>query len=212
MLWFELYAFKFPHTQKEKGKEKYLNDVIGILIHIILIIRVPKQSYRFWRGLLFPGCTIRNRSKAPEATIAELPIVLGDLVSSHHLHALSVLARSTPIPSRHVMLPRPCLSFTLPSIHDNTKLDCRVYHPQSPCLLHDSSSNTNTNIDGAPWSGHAAVVAHPYAPLGGCCDDPIVDVAAGTLLQFGFVVATFNFRCVGYYVDSCSFYSLPIAP
>ncbi|KAI1167091.1 Alpha/Beta hydrolase protein [Nemania serpens] len=83
------------------------------------------------------------------------------------------------------MLPRPCLSFTLPSIYDNTKLDCRLYHP--PCLRDPSHS-------GAPWSGHAAVVAHPYAPLGGCFDDPIVDLAAGTLLQLGFLVTTFNFR------------------
>ncbi|GAP88103.1 putative prolyl oligopeptidase [Rosellinia necatrix] len=83
------------------------------------------------------------------------------------------------------MLPRPCLSFTLPSIHDKTKLDCRIYHP---LCLRDPSHES------APWSGHTAVVAHPYAPLGGCFDDPIVDVAAGTLLQLGFLVVTFNFR------------------
>ncbi|KAI1355523.1 Alpha/Beta hydrolase protein [Xylaria sp. FL0043] len=80
------------------------------------------------------------------------------------------------------MLPRPSLSFTLPSIYDGTQLECRVYHPQS-C--------------GVPWSGHAAVIAHPYAPLGGCFDDPIVDVAAGTILQLGFLAATFNFRGAG---------------
>lgn len=83
------------------------------------------------------------------------------------------------------MLPRPCLSFTLPSIYDDTKLDCRLYQPS--CLRDPSHS-------GAPWSGHAAVVAHPYAPMGGCFDDPIVDLVAGTLLQLGFLVATFNFR------------------
>ncbi|KAI1115657.1 Alpha/Beta hydrolase protein [Nemania sp. NC0429] len=86
------------------------------------------------------------------------------------------------------MLPRPCLSFTLPSIYDDTKLDCRLYHP--PCLRDPSHP-------GAPWSGHAAVVAHPYAPMGGCFDDPIVDLTAGTLLQLGFLVATFNFRGAG---------------
>lgn len=89
--------------------------------------------------------------------------------------------------ARPIMLPRPCLSFTLPSIYDDTKLDCRLYHPL--CLRDPSHSET-------PWSGHAAVVAHPYAPLGGCFDDPIVDLAAGTLLQLGFLVATFNFRSV----------------
>ncbi|KAI1174445.1 Alpha/Beta hydrolase protein [Nemania sp. FL0916] len=106
------------------------------------------------------------------------------------------------------MLPRPCLSFTLPSTHDGTKLDCRVYHP--PCLLSPSrspptsSSGTGTGTiehagreTGISWAGHAAVIAHPYAPLGGSFDDPIVDVAGATLLQLGFVVATFNFRGAG---------------
>ncbi|KAI0144525.1 Alpha/Beta hydrolase protein [Xylariaceae sp. FL1272] len=78
------------------------------------------------------------------------------------------------------MLPHPDLSFTLPSIHDETRLDCRVYHP---CKT-------------GGWSEDVAVVAHPYAPLGGCFDDHVVDVVAGTLLGRGFLVATFNFRCV----------------
>ncbi|KAI1383962.1 Alpha/Beta hydrolase protein [Hypoxylon trugodes] len=84
------------------------------------------------------------------------------------------------------MLPRPNLSFTLPSIHDNTKLDCRIYHPKSldgPLGPSDES-----------WRRHAAVVAHPYAPLGGSYDDPIVQLVASTLVHLGFVVATFNFR------------------
>ncbi|KAI1735843.1 Alpha/Beta hydrolase protein [Xylaria scruposa] len=98
------------------------------------------------------------------------------------------------------MLPRPCLSFTLPSIHDSTRLDCRIYHP--PCLREPSRSDT-------PWPGHAAVVAHPYAPLGGCFDDPIVDVAAGTLLQLGFLVATFNFRGAGSSAGRTSWTSKP---
>ncbi|KAI0452647.1 Alpha/Beta hydrolase protein [Xylaria acuta] len=98
------------------------------------------------------------------------------------------------------MLPRPYLSFTLPSIHDNTQLDCRVYHP--PCLIDMSHSN-------ALWSGHAAVVAHPYAPLGGCFDDPIVDLAAGTLLQLGFLIATFNFRGAGSSAGRTSWTSKP---
>ncbi|KAI1818243.1 Alpha/Beta hydrolase protein [Poronia punctata] len=77
------------------------------------------------------------------------------------------------------MLPQPSLSFTLPSIHDKTRLKCRVYHPDPP--------------QQQPFK-HAAVVAHPYAPMGGCYNDPIVDLVAGTLVQLGFVVATFNFR------------------
>ncbi|KAI1500191.1 Alpha/Beta hydrolase protein [Biscogniauxia marginata] len=85
------------------------------------------------------------------------------------------------------MLPRPNLSFTLPSIHDDTILSCRIYHP---AFLNDPTSLPSAS----PWPGHAAVVAHPYAPLGGCFDDPVVDVVASTLLQLGFVIATFNFR------------------
>ncbi|CCC12709.1 unnamed protein product [Sordaria macrospora k-hell] len=82
------------------------------------------------------------------------------------------------------LLPGPTLSFTLPSIHDGLAIDCRVYHPQS---LDQSPSSP-------PWRKHAAVFAHPYAPLGGCYDDPVVDIAAGTLLKLGFLVGTFNFR------------------
>ncbi|KAI0018543.1 Alpha/Beta hydrolase protein [Xylariomycetidae sp. FL0641] len=80
------------------------------------------------------------------------------------------------------MLPPPSLSFVLPSLHDGTPLDCRVYHP---AVLSGPLS---------PWPGHAAVVAHPYAPLGGCFDDPVVALLAAVLVQRGFVVATFNFR------------------
>ncbi|KAF9869659.1 putative acid phosphatase [Colletotrichum karsti] len=83
------------------------------------------------------------------------------------------------------MLPEPTLSFTLPSLHDDTVLDCRVYHCQA---LHPAAPNSPT------WKRHAAVIAHPYAPLGGCYDDPIVDIVAGTLLRQGFLVGTFNFR------------------
>ncbi|KAF3069790.1 hypothetical protein GL218_07971 [Daldinia childiae] len=84
------------------------------------------------------------------------------------------------------MLPRPNLSFTLPSIHDNTKLDCRIYHP--------IRSNQSLTLSDPSWPRHAAVVAHPYAPLGGSYDDPIVLLVTSTLLHLGFVVATFNFR------------------
>ncbi|TDZ44913.1 hypothetical protein CTRI78_v009217 [Colletotrichum trifolii] len=37
-------------------------------------------------------------------------------------------------------------------------------------------------------------MAHPYAPLGGCYDDPVVGIVAAELLKQGFVVGTFNFR------------------
>lgn len=82
------------------------------------------------------------------------------------------------------MLPEPTLTLTLPSISDGLTLDCRIYHPFS---LSASSK--------APaWLKHAAVVAHPYAPMGGCYDDPVVGAVAAQLLRKGFLVGTFNFR------------------
>ena len=77
-------------------------------------------------------------------------------------------------------LPEPALTFTLPSIHDSTILDCRVYHP--------------SNLSSAWQPRHSAIVAHPYAPLGGSYDDPIVEDVASQLLHKGFIVGTFNFR------------------
>jgi hypothetical protein len=86
------------------------------------------------------------------------------------------------------MLPPPSLSFTIPSVHDDTILHCRVYHPA--CLAPTSVSQI------AQWNKKAAIVAHPYAPLGGSYDDPVVDVIASTILKQGFIVGTFNFRFV----------------
>jgi hypothetical protein len=44
------------------------------------------------------------------------------------------------------------------------------------------------------WRKRVAIVAHPYAPLGGCYDDPVVSTVAATILKQGFIVGTFNFR------------------
>ncbi|KAK7999479.1 hypothetical protein PG990_012079 [Apiospora arundinis] len=94
----------------------------------------------------------------------------------------------------------PTLSFTIPSIHDGHKLDCRVFHPrglltppQSQSAATEDAEEDHTNAP-PPWARHIAIVAHPYAPLGGSYDDPIVDLVGSILLQAGFLVATFNFR------------------
>jgi hypothetical protein len=84
------------------------------------------------------------------------------------------------------MLPPPALSFTIPSIHDDLVLQCRVYHPT--CLAPTKFSHIQE------WRKRAAVVAHPYAPLGGSYDDPVVDIVASVILKHGFIVGTFNFR------------------
>jgi len=88
-------------------------------------------------------------------------------------------------------LPEPALTLTLPSIHDGTILDCRIYHP----LGLASSLSFSTSSTGQPKN--AAIVAHPYAPLGGSYDDPVLDEVAGQLLAKDFIVGTFNFRGAG---------------
>lgn len=77
----------------------------------------------------------------------------------------------------------PKLSLTIPSIHDDLALDCRLYYSTSG-IAADGQSHAR-----------GAIIAHPYAPLGGCYDDPVVCFIVSTMLQqsFGFM-CTFNFR------------------
>jgi hypothetical protein len=79
-------------------------------------------------------------------------------------------------------LPSPTFTFTIPSVHDDTILDCRLHVPRK--LFSAEKAHTQK----------AAIVAHPYAPLGGCYDDPIVGSVGGMLLKAGYVIGTFNFR------------------
>ncbi|KAK8103610.1 uncharacterized protein PG998_010643 [Apiospora kogelbergensis] len=91
-----------------------------------------------------------------------------------------------------MFLTPPTLSFTIPSVHDGHKLDCRLFHP--PGLLTPQSAEEHHASAPPPWARHIAIVAHPYAPLGGSYDDPIVNLVGSVLVQAGFLVATFNFR------------------
>ncbi|RDW81387.1 uncharacterized protein DSM5745_04944 [Aspergillus mulundensis] len=84
-------------------------------------------------------------------------------------------------------LSSPTHSLTVPSIYDGTQLACRIYLPQQ--LL-------NPNVS-SQWRVRGAIVAHPYASLGGCYDDPVVSFIGGELLEAGYVVGTFNFRGAG---------------
>lgn len=77
-------------------------------------------------------------------------------------------------------------SFRIPSLHDSTPLDCRIHHPES--LVNVDCDST------AKWTRKAAVLAHPYAVLGGGFDDPILENVGAELLAQGYVVGTFNFR------------------
>lgn len=81
----------------------------------------------------------------------------------------------------------PSLSFTIPSVHDDKTLDCRLYSP-SFSVLSPPTGN---------WQPRGAVFAHPYAPLGGCFDDPVILSTVDELLRHGFIVGTFNFRGAG---------------
>ena len=84
------------------------------------------------------------------------------------------------------MLPEPTFTFTIPSVHDDTPLDCRIYSPPHRVL--------NSIDSDEQWHARGAVFAHPYAPLGGCFDDGVVLSVTAEVLKQGFVVGTFNFR------------------
>ncbi|KAM3415547.1 hypothetical protein BST61_g9068 [Cercospora zeina] len=78
-------------------------------------------------------------------------------------------------------------SFTIPSAHDDTNLECRIYHPRH---LQDI-------LTGNSDKPRAAVIAHPYAPLGGTYDDPVVLSLVECLLRESYIIVTFNFRGAG---------------
>jgi hypothetical protein len=81
-------------------------------------------------------------------------------------------------------LPTPRSTFTIPSLHDDLEIDCRIYYPRS--------SEKTTATLGRTF----AVIAHPYAPLGGSFDDPVVALTGAVLLKHGVTLGTFNFRYV----------------
>ncbi|KAF2741477.1 hypothetical protein EJ04DRAFT_582994 [Polyplosphaeria fusca] len=85
--------------------------------------------------------------------------------------------------------PEPHYSFTIPSVHDDTTLDCRLYHPD---VL--SKAHTGNDDGGEPWSTRGIAIAHPYAPMGGSQDDRIVGIIVEEFLSKGYIVGTFNFR------------------
>ena len=82
------------------------------------------------------------------------------------------------------MVADPTFTFSIPSIHDSTLLDGRIYSPPHSILTSERSL----------WGPRAAVVAHPYAPMGGSYDDNVVLTITETLLGQNLIVGTFNFR------------------
>lgn len=83
---------------------------------------------------------------------------------------------------------KPTLTFTIPSLYDDVPLDCRVYIPS----MNDAQLRQTQHK-----SRRGAIIAHPYAPLGGCYDDHVVGSVGGELLKNGWTVGTFNFRGAG---------------
>lgn len=81
-------------------------------------------------------------------------------------------------------MPNPPYAFTLPSLNDDTPLACRIYHPKNIQL---ETPDGQADLRGA-------VIAHPYAPLGGSYDDAVVLSVTETLVNEGYIVMTFNFR------------------
>lgn len=79
--------------------------------------------------------------------------------------------------------PAPSLNLQIPSLHDSLLLPARLYLPP-----------TYTHPHPRPWPRRLAVLAHPYAPLGGSYDDRTVLRLAALLVSLDWVVATFNFR------------------
>lgn len=89
---------------------------------------------------------------------------------------------------------KPLREFFIPSIHDGTRLSCRIYQ------LHGIDHQTQPAIK-------AAIVAHPYASLGGNNDDPVVGSITAELVRKGYIVLTLNFR----YVKSLTFITIQYA-
>ncbi|KAF9699034.1 hypothetical protein EKO04_002945 [Ascochyta lentis] len=81
----------------------------------------------------------------------------------------------------------PHYSFTIPSVHDDTTLDCRIYHP-------DVFDEPLDGGFGQRWRKQGILMAHPYAPMGGSYDDRVVGIVVDELLKAGYVIGTFNFR------------------
>jgi hypothetical protein len=92
--------------------------------------------------------------------------------------------------------PEPRFTSTIPSIHDDTTLDFRLYHPD--ILTRPSLSDEGP---AKQWKKKGIVIAHPYAPMGGSYDDRVVGIVLDEFLRAGWIVGTFNFR---YTLGDCS--------
>ncbi|KAI9834657.1 MAG: hypothetical protein M1826_000059 [Phylliscum demangeonii] len=86
-------------------------------------------------------------------------------------------------------MPSSALDFILPSIYDGKPLECRLHFP--------AERASGRGEEGESCAKYGAILAHPYGPLGGSYDDPVVGALTKELLREGFVVGNFNFRGAG---------------
>lgn len=91
----------------------------------------------------------------------------------------------------HHSTPVPSLNLQIPSLHDSVPLSARLYLPPSYTRTRTTTTTATTTT---AWPRRLAIVAHPYAPLGGNYDDRVVLRVVALLLSLDWVVATFNFR------------------
>lgn len=96
--------------------------------------------------------------------------------SRHTKHTHSQRSSLSSIPARTT------LNLFIPSLHDATLLEA--------CIAIPGAGSTTA----AKGARKAAVLAHPYGPLGGTLHDPVVQTLRDTLVSHGYLVATFNFR------------------
>ncbi|KAK6538616.1 hypothetical protein TWF694_010194 [Orbilia ellipsospora] len=100
----------------------------------------------------------------------------------------SLSSTSSTTSSSHSHSLSPVLTLIVPTTSHDLNVEARVYHP--------SEFPSNYGVD-RTHPRKAAVVAHPYASLGGSWDDPVVLSLVSLLIRKGWVVATFNFGGAG---------------
>lgn len=92
-------------------------------------------------------------------------------------------------------------AFQISSLYDKTKLDCCIRDHQITTqanlnTLPPQCDNRSSDIALKKHTICGAIIAHPYAPLGGSFYDPIVTAVGELFLQKGFIVGVFNFRFI----------------
>ncbi|KAL8998815.1 MAG: hypothetical protein Q9188_006018 [Gyalolechia gomerana] len=86
---------------------------------------------------------------------------------------------------------KPTYEFYIPSLYDEIALACRIYTLPENYFGGTTGDGTTGK---KPWTPLGAVVAHPWARMGGSFDDPTVGHIVAELLRLGFTVGTFNLR------------------